>query len=58
MESGWVDVFIDWFPILLLIGVWVLFFVLSRGPQKTYADLMKRQVEALERIAATLETKR
>ena len=55
-----VDTFINWFPMLLLIGVW--WFYLRRmqsGPlTKNQADRMeltRRQVESLERIAALLE---
>jgi hypothetical protein len=45
---------------LLLVGVWIYFMRNIRGGeyQRTYAELMKRQVEALERIAAVLESKR
>jgi len=57
-----VDIFINWFPMILLIGVW--FYYLSRmrkGPysnyQKTTLELARRQAESLERIAAALEKK-
>jgi ATP-dependent Zn protease len=55
-----VDVLINWFPMILLIGAW--FFImhrmrsgkLSKYQQECY-DLAKRQAEAVERIAAALE---
>jgi ATP-dependent Zn protease len=55
-------IFINWFPMLLLIGVWMFFLRRMQGGgfsncQRDHMDLMRRQVESLERIAATLEKK-
>jgi ATP-dependent Zn protease len=57
-----VDIFINWFPMILLIGVWILFLSrMRKGPymehQKTTLELARRQAESLERIAAALEKK-
>jgi ATP-dependent Zn protease len=57
-----VDIIINWFPMLLLICVWIFFIVRMRGgPYSTYQkdclDLTRRQVESLERIATALEKK-
>jgi ATP-dependent Zn protease len=56
-----VDILINWFPMLLLVGVWIFFLrrmgaagVLSNY-QKNYLELARRQAESLERIAALLE---
>jgi ATP-dependent Zn protease len=55
-----VDILINWFPMLLLLGVW-LFFIrrMSTGTkyQQDCMDLTRRQVEALERIVVLLEKK-
>jgi len=53
-------IFINWFPMILLIGVWIFFIIRMRGApltkyQKDCFELTKRQVESLERIAAALE---
>lgn len=55
-----VDILINWFPMFLLIGVWIIFLVrVKSGPfsryQKDHLDLTRRQTESLERIAALLE---
>jgi ATP-dependent Zn protease len=46
----WLRVLLNWFPMLLLIGVWMLF--LRKGG--IYAN-QKRAADALERIANALE---
>ena len=55
-----IGIALNWFPMLLLIGVWILF-CMRGGPytkyQKECYDLARRQAEALERIAALLEKK-
>jgi ATP-dependent Zn protease len=56
------DIVINWFPMLLLIGVWIYFLRRMRGApmtkyQKDRFDLTRRQVESLERIASALEKK-
>ena len=58
MNIDWMEVFINWFPMLLLIGVWIFFLTRMRGGtkfQRDCLDLTRRQLEALERIAAALE---
>lgn len=55
-----IDIFINWFPMIVLIGVWMYFLRRMRGgPYSKYQqesmDLTRRQVECLERIAAALE---
>lgn len=60
--QNWVEIFVNWFPMLLLIGVWIFFCLRMRGGpyskyQKECYDLARRQAEALERIAALLEKK-
>jgi hypothetical protein len=60
------QIIINWFPMLLLVGVWVYFLSRMRtgkwtfvSPgQKEQTDALKAAVKALERIAATLETRR
>ena len=54
------NVFINWLPMIILIGIWVFFmWRLRGGPLTKYQadcyELTKRQVEALERIAVALE---
>jgi ATP-dependent Zn protease len=64
MRINWVDVFINWFPMLLLIAVWIFFFARMRGGnfqtkyQTAYMEDLRRQVAALERIAAALEARK
>jgi ATP-dependent Zn protease len=59
-----VDIAINWFPMLLLIGVWVFFLRQMRGGggrfgqyQKDFQENARRQNELLERIAVALEKK-
>ncbi len=57
-----IDTLINWFPMLLIVGVWGFFLVrMRRGPYGKYQqecrELTKRQVASLERIAAALESK-
>lgn len=57
MNGGHMDligIFVNWFPMLLLIAVW-LFFLRKMQARGGLADYQKRKVEALERIAAALE---
>ncbi len=56
----WIEVIVNWFPMLLLIGVWVFFLVRMRsGPQAKfqaeYLEIARRQTVTLERIASALE---
>lgn len=55
-----VDILINWFPMILLIGVWFYFLRRSTSGswgqrQKEALEYQRRQAEALERIAAGLE---
>jgi ATP-dependent Zn protease len=58
-----VDIFINWFPMILLIGVWLYFLRRMQGGgllSSYYKDMLAiniRQAEALERIAVALEKK-
>jgi|HubBroStandDraft_6_1064221.scaffolds.fasta_scaffold57190_3 hypothetical protein len=57
-----IDIAINWFPMLLLIAVWLYFIARMRGgPYSKYQndclDLTRRQVEALESIASALDRK-
>jgi ATP-dependent Zn protease len=57
-----IDIAINWFPMLLLIGVWIFIMARMRGGpytkyQKDCMELTRRQTEALERIAVMLEKK-
>ena len=62
MDPKLLDILINWFPMILLIGAW--FWIMQRmrsGKMSKYQqecfDVAKRQAEALERIAAALEKK-
>lgn len=54
-------ILINWFPMLLLIGVWIFFLRRMGGGrymsqyQRDYIAMAQRQTEVLERIAAALE---
>lgn len=55
-----VGLLVNWFPLILLIGVWIFFmFRMRKGPlwkfQRDGLDIQRRQADALERIAAALE---
>jgi hypothetical protein len=56
-----VDILINWFPMLLLIGVWIVFLRRMGGGrymspyQRDYIAISQRQIEVLERIAVALE---
>jgi ATP-dependent Zn protease len=58
----WVGALVNWFPMLLIVGVWIYFVMrMRRGPfgkyQQECMNMMQRQAESLERIAAALEKK-
>ena len=62
MNKSIIDILINWFPMLLLIAVWIyIIFRMRGGPltkyQKDCMELTRRQVEALERIVVELEKK-
>ena len=50
-----IRIFVNWFPMLLLIGVWVFFMRRQGGGVAAPWMYQKRTAEALERIAAALE---
>jgi ATP-dependent Zn protease len=65
MHQSLSDIFINWFPMLLLIGVWIFFIMRLRRNggittqyQRDCMDLTRRQVDALERIVKLLEEKK
>ena len=50
------QIFINWFPMLLLIGVWIFFLTGSRTGKWTYVSPEQmEQTETLKSIAKTLE---
>jgi ATP-dependent Zn protease len=54
------EVLISWFPMLLLVAVWVHFLWRQSGGytgkyQKDHMEVARRQADALERIASALE---
>ena len=51
---NWMGIFVNWFPMLLLIAVWLFFLRNMQGRGSIYAN-QKRAADALERIAAALE---
>ena len=50
----WMAIVINWFPMLLIFGVW-LFFLRQMQKRGGYYGNQKRVADALERIAAALE---
>jgi len=50
----WVEVLINWLPMLVIIGVWILFFGRMQRRGGLYAN-QARIADAMERIAAALE---
>ena len=51
---NWMGILVNWFPILLLIAVWLFFLRTMQSRGGIYAN-QKRAADALERIAAALE---
>ena len=63
MNQSWIEVLINWLPMLLLIGVWVFFLrrmsagkYMSKWQTETISE-MRRQNDLLERIATSLDKK-
>ena len=50
----WVEVLINWFPMVLIFGVWLLFFGKMQKRGGLYAN-QARIADAMERIAVALE---
>jgi ATP-dependent Zn protease len=69
VDRTWTEILIDWFPMLLLIGVWVFAMYRSRNlyvgkSGKTHGEMleehvgeMKRQNDLLERIMKDQESR-
>lgn len=56
--GNWTDVLVSVLPMVLLIGAWWFFLNRMRSPggyQDQSLDFMRRQTEALERIAVAAE---
>jgi ATP-dependent Zn protease len=56
----WMGTLINWFPMILIFGVWFFFMRQMRGGpysryQKDCFELQRRQTEALERLVAAVE---
>ena len=53
------DILINWFPLILIVGVWIYFQRRKNGPfgaiQKEAIAIQRRQAEAIERIATALK---
>lgn len=49
-----IGILVNWFPMILLIAVWVFFLMRMRGTGGIYGN-QKRAADALERIATSLE---
>jgi Na+/H+ antiporter NhaC len=61
-KEMWETIFVSWFPMLLLIGVWIYFMRKMRGKGQTWsAEQTNQHLEkigqSLERIAKALEKK-
>jgi len=48
-------IFINWFPMLLIFGVWLFFLYVMRKNRGGISGDQKRIADALERIAVALE---
>jgi len=59
-KQYWMDLFVSWGPMLMLIAVWLIFMRRFNGsksvPQRSLA-MLERQVQTLERVALALEKK-
>jgi len=53
----WSGILINWFPMLLIFGVWVFFLRQMQGGRGIYSN-QRRIADALERIATALEQRR
>jgi ATP-dependent Zn protease len=55
-----IDLLSNWFPMLLLVGVWIFFMRQMRGPngpqERSLAE-QKRHNEALEKILASVDAR-
>jgi len=55
LEQSFLSVFLGWFPLIVLIAVWIFFMRKYRGTQAATIDYMKKQVELTERMASAME---
>jgi ATP-dependent Zn protease len=53
-NADWLAIVINWFPMLLIFGVW-LYFLYRMKQRGGYGGDRKRIADALERIATALE---
>lgn len=53
-NTDWMAVVINWFPMLLIFGVWLFFLRQMQGGRGLYSH-QRRMADALERIATALE---
>ena len=53
-NQDWMAIFINWFPMLLIFGVWVVFLRRMQSGKAPYSNQARIAV-ALERIADALE---
>jgi len=59
----WMGTLINWFPMILILGIWIYFIRRMQGGyyknlmaiQKESAEALRRQADALERLAAAVE---
>ena len=62
MDTKLIDIIINWIPMIFLIGAW--FYIMRKYSSGRYSkyqqeclEVAKRQADAIERIAAALETR-
>ena len=60
--DAFIKIFVSWFPMIVLIAVWIFFMRKMRGPQnqtvvylKRQNELMEEYIKVSERIAFALE---
>jgi ATP-dependent Zn protease len=53
-NTDWMAIFINWFPMLLIFGVWVFFLRQMKSGKGLYSN-QRRIADALERIADAME---
>ena len=56
-NQDWIAILINWFPMLLIFGVWVFFLRRMQSGKGLYGN-QRRIADALERIADALEKRR
>jgi ATP-dependent Zn protease len=55
LDQSFFSIILGWFPIIVLIIVWIVFMRKHRGTQAASIDYMKKQVEHTERMALAME---